>query len=800
MKIRDQFFEIAMEGSTSKIENELNSINESSETKKKEIRRRWIWELIQNASDCTPKDSKIDIILNITKDSVEFSHNGKPFTYNDLLSLITQFSLKQKSKDKLTGKFGTGFMSTLLLSKIVNIEGTLIRQDGAYTNMNFIIDRSKSDHLGIQEQTEAMIDKLDELDLSTEISHRISTTKFIYNVSSSEDSREAVVLGVKDLLSTVSYLIAFNQNINTISINGKVYSKEQDYFINNGQINVFSVKEEYQDNIKYFHLWKLERNNVTIACPVDYNHETSIFNFLPIDESTPKLFCNFPLIGTESFSFPIILNSDLFQVHIDRNAIRDTNPKNKELIQEAISLYKLLIEFCSSTITKDEFNICIIEENNHDELPMICYSEIMSYIKKIDLIPIIDNEDNIPRRYAFNYGPKKKVVLPKTDKEENEIPLWELIFEAGGKIPTKETFFGWRKVFDSNFNFTNVNLRFKDKEIETFSSKLKNERKALEWLERFYSYWIKDIGIEKVIKLAIVPAQDRKFHDFNNVLFDSGIDPDLKDILFELEPSKKSKLLSSEIKSFDSYYDSHKDEQEDNVSIANLIEKRVNQILANEHLGDSERKAEVQATFTKLNYFILKEQELSEEIFPKIMNKRFRLTSNEESLEMLEVANKVKQHNLNLDEIITNQTKIDYLLDNLDNPSFSKEEILDLLRHKVKSTKENFEYLINRSIDNVYEHLNSNPLYDLPDTVDEWKESSHSSTVFEVLKESEVVFIVIRPSDENQIFFYYEEELEALDSNNYELWTDNGNECNELTLGELLKTTGITRIPLKNLF
>lgn len=121
----DTYFEMTLNSSTSKILNELKSIKESSEEKKNEIRRRWIWELIQNASDCTPRDSKINISLEITDDRISFSHDGTPFSYENLLSLITQISTKQQSEEKLTGKFGTGFMSTFYYRRLWKLKELL---------------------------------------------------------------------------------------------------------------------------------------------------------------------------------------------------------------------------------------------------------------------------------------------------------------------------------------------------------------------------------------------------------------------------------------------------------------------------------------------------------------------------------------------------------------------------------------------------------------------------------------------------------------------------------------------------
>lgn len=58
MSIEEVLLNKVLDASSNTIWDELKKIRESSEKDKKTIRRRWIWELIQNASDCTPKGKK----------------------------------------------------------------------------------------------------------------------------------------------------------------------------------------------------------------------------------------------------------------------------------------------------------------------------------------------------------------------------------------------------------------------------------------------------------------------------------------------------------------------------------------------------------------------------------------------------------------------------------------------------------------------------------------------------------------------------------------------------------------------
>ncbi|WP_144491992.1 MULTISPECIES: sacsin N-terminal ATP-binding-like domain-containing protein [Bacillus cereus group] len=800
------YLEMALNSSTSKILNELKSIKESSEEKKNEIRRRWIWELIQNASDCTPGDSKINIFLEITGDRISFSHDGTPFSYKDLLSLITQISTKQQSEEKLTGKFGTGFMSTFLLSEIVEIEGTFIRKNGTLTDMNFIIDRTDKDYIDIRRKTEKMLSELELLNSSTNgASGKINKTKFIYKLNGTPESIAAVHQGAEDLQTTLPYLLAFNENIQSINYNGETYERGKNTLLStSSNVNIFSLKIGNVDKDGQKHLLFLAQNDVTIACPVKFDFENRLFSFLTIPENMPKLFCNFPLIGSEEYAFPIIVNSDLFDVEIDRDAIRDGNEYNKKIIEAAVSLYKKLIDYCTEHVnTRNEFNICFLKNGQYSGLQKYCYDEIKGYIGKKPLIPMYNSSHNYQRKSYLNDSGKCHICLPKAKKEENDIPFWNLFTDAGhDNIPTIETFLGWRKVFGGSYYLKYFNSMFEGKNLIEFNKSLNEEKKACEWLDRFYSLWVDDEGIEQVIKSALVPAQDKNFHPINNLFYDSNINDELKGILFELDSSYKKKLLNRNISTFNSYYQEKPLNLKDTESCAKAIESKVTAILSEENVNQAKRTNEVQATFNKLTDFFLREPELSEDFLPKLLSKRMLLSSPEETLRRMTIAEKVERNGLDiegLDVLLNNQQQIKNILAD---PQLNTEQIRDLLKHVVTSTPEmrkHFEALLARSVLNVYNYLKKLPQYTLPATLEEWQAEKYTETIFPITKDQKELTIVIRPTDGDQIIFYGEDELEVLDSTEYELWTDNGIEQKIITLGDLLKTTGIIKIPLRKL-
>ena len=113
------------------------------ETPDDDLQKRWIWELIQNAKDCS-KEAKnsiqdtdqipfkrvnqgvdIKIIYDVSQNLVIFKHNGFPFTNETLDSLMYKITTKDDDENS-TGRFGTGFMTSHTLSRVVVIHAPFL--------------------------------------------------------------------------------------------------------------------------------------------------------------------------------------------------------------------------------------------------------------------------------------------------------------------------------------------------------------------------------------------------------------------------------------------------------------------------------------------------------------------------------------------------------------------------------------------------------------------------------------------------------------------------------------------------
>lgn len=108
---------------------------------------------------------------------------------------------------------------------------------------------------------------------------------------------------------------------------------------------------------------------------------------------------------------------------------------------------------------------------------------------------------------------------------------------------------------------------------------------------------------------------------------------------------------------------------------------------------------------------------------------------------------------------------------------------------------EMFQYakkLIDRAKRNIIAYLDTLEEYDCSDY-----ETLAADTVLGITKNGKEIVIVVRPSDNNEVIIYYPSEFSYLEDAPSELWYENGIDTPQmLTLGKILKVTGINRIPL----
>lgn len=369
-----------------KIIKDLDQLREEG----KKSKRRWIWELMQNAKDVPNRFGSVSIDVVLSHDKLTFSHNGNPFTVNNLTGLVQQVSSKHSdNKDMdVTGKFGTGFIATHLLSEEVIIKGIVHEEGNNAKSFTLSLDRSgiTSEEL-IPSIEKALLD-LNNIDSSDRYrtvdryeENRLEShydTAFSYQLTS--ETLSTAQIGITDLIKTLPTALVFLDSIKQVRVKNEI---ENTHFL-------FKVKEtsiihsEYS-NISVEIINELDRNKDDFKCYILKTKEdiqllveqTKDLDFALIHSTlgeVPFIYRDFPLIGSEGFCFPFILNGKTLKPTERRDSIylngRGKNAKeNRQILERAINDSLEFVDFLVSQKAKNLYGVCMsgLPEYNFDE-------------------------------------------------------------------------------------------------------------------------------------------------------------------------------------------------------------------------------------------------------------------------------------------------------------------------------------------------------------------------------------------------------------------------------------------------
>jgi len=321
--------------------------------------KRWFWELLQNAKDAVDDDQLVSVKVKLDGHTLTFSHTGDPFKRHDVLHLIYHGSSK-KSLENKTGRFGTGFMSTHLLSRIVQITGKL--ENGNY--FDFKLDRTGKT---IGEQYTHLEESYERFKSSYRLntySDGIFDTVFTYVLP--PDNLYIATDGLDQLEKILPFVMAFNPKIEQIEVdnNGKfsVIERSED------KSTEFKGKKVFEQGISYNKTENkvvfIKDDSFDIGVLLIKNDDES-FSVVDIDDAYPKLFFDFPLFGTEKLGIPAVINSNCFDLKKERDGVylleddknKHTIINNKKIITSAFDCLEFLIAYTTQSNYNDLFNL-----------------------------------------------------------------------------------------------------------------------------------------------------------------------------------------------------------------------------------------------------------------------------------------------------------------------------------------------------------------------------------------------------------------------------------------------------------
>ena len=287
-------------------------------------KRRWVFELIQNAIDTAKARSTKDLMIDLElKESLCIvKHNAGFFNIEEVNAIIYGGSSKPYATDSTyIGRFGSGFLVTHVLSRIIDITGTLSDDTNDLYSFKISLNRSSDITEEVSKSITQTYKQLNDVRLKEEPTNII--TEYRYKIND-DLGKDAVKIGFRELMRNLPFLFAFN-DIHTITINGNEYSSSRE---NVSGVNVVKIGDK---SVVY-----KGDNSIKVALLLDGKH------LINLDEYS-RIYVFLPLVGTADYiHIPFVVHSSDFNASEERDSISHDD-ENKNILNSAFRLLPELI-------------------------------------------------------------------------------------------------------------------------------------------------------------------------------------------------------------------------------------------------------------------------------------------------------------------------------------------------------------------------------------------------------------------------------------------------------------------------
>ena len=578
--------------------------------------KRWIWELMQNATDVRNDNEKISIQIIREIDKLMFMHNGKYFKIDNILCLLQQVSSKNSlNLEGQTGKFGTGFIGTSLLSDIIDIKGILFFSDNYFREFQITLDRSEKISEKLAEQLEKSMKEFYNIRYKKDIfkkrpnylQNRKETdydTCFTYYLKN-EDNKKVATEGLNDLINTMPVtLITQHKKIKQFKIIDKINNIETLYITNiekeiENDITESSVKiikknkeNEESTSVLYFLSYLYTENKKEILRLItEIEKKDGIIYILKRDINKPVLYRNFPLIGSNEFHMPFIVDGFNFNPLESRDGIflnggqNENNLATKENIDILNKAYKSSFDFMICIFKKYKYvgNRYLLASSKIPNVNLDSFANEWFLQKQIDLrknlkelkllkfgkyhemkkllLPIFNGSKygkynidfhNIVEN--FNFGKNGNKILPEKEDYKNwyDIIIEENNNKEGKEIKDNKYIQSWGKREDNKINYIcdedDLLIYIQEcKNIKNLSDIHNiNKSDTIECLNEFIKLLKINCNYKEILNnYSIIPNRNGEFKKINELYTDN--ENNIPNIIMDIYDSISEKKLNEEL-------------------------------------------------------------------------------------------------------------------------------------------------------------------------------------------------------------------------------------------------------------
>ena len=253
---------------------------------------------------------------------------------------------------------------------------------------------------------------------------------------------------------------------------------------------------------------------------------------LPILADTPHLYCVFPLVGTEDFHFPVVVNSPDFEPVTERDRLllagNEFDEEKQEITNQGIN--KLIL---SNALTLYSEILSYLSDNGWKNIHLLAKGakKLPSQDRNFDKDWYKDKIQAELRRLVLNTamvettnGLQKlnDIYFPKGDKKEQLKKIWEFTNDISPeKLPKLELIDEWSKlIWDECHSQTVKELA---KQVSEFQN-ITTLNKDIEWLNNLLLF-ILEVDKDYLDEYPLIPNINGDFRTliYENLSEDSGL-------------------------------------------------------------------------------------------------------------------------------------------------------------------------------------------------------------------------------------------------------------------------------------
>lgn len=485
---------------------------------------RAIWELVQNACDLS---NECEVTLDYSGARLTFSHNGRLFDSNSLISLIKQVSAKEQESDGIAqvGKYGTGFLTTHSFGRKFLLNSYIQAQGLYFEVREFLIDRSPktwqalSDNIFLQK--EDVFKLLQEGKTVPEPSPYLTTFTYL---PETEQEHKNIEISRDELKSYIPWVMTINERLKTfteVNQNGEktiFCRKSKSCLFEDETVGLHKTEIGINDKVEVIFSLVAPKEEIEVILPINQAYQA--FQF-PV--SAARMFLYYPLIGSHTIGFNYIVNCNHFlpteprdTIHLmsDTDQVKDDEEKNRQILDK-VSI--LILNFLRSewiTVNKPVYLAKINFKRDFDKPSLNQYFEGLQkkWRESFTELPLVETSKGFitPSECYFLHGELLTEEMPFDS-------IYNMVSKFDFDLPNKDEARIWSlQVAEWG---TDESIRFIDH--KTLLNEISQRRLQLLEAEELRIYYKSLIDCELkglFTNLKLIPNTAGDFHNWSDLL------------------------------------------------------------------------------------------------------------------------------------------------------------------------------------------------------------------------------------------------------------------------------------------